>query len=233
MPNDEQLMVEELYKKYGSLILKYLKKNNGFSQENAEDILQETFIKVFLNIEKISKAKKQQAYIFAIARNTALARLEYIRALVTNNEKIEDIEKSIETAKKMDKQLCLQYCFQQVFNQYIHGNNEYIYPLVVTLDKCKYSINKIATIIYRTCNETKEILKSGKKEIEKYQDLNEYQQEHGLKSLCWLIIFLRTEGWRSKEIAKILNKTDDATRQTVTHCRHLMQPHMEICKNDC
>lgn len=59
------------------LILRYLKPIYGFvyryagNAQNAEDITQETFIKVWRNLKKYNKNKSFKSWIYTIAKNTA------------------------------------------------------------------------------------------------------------------------------------------------------------------
>ena len=60
------------------LISRYLKQIYNFSYgyvsntQDAEDITQETFVKVWRNIKKFNKSKKFKTWIFEIAKNTSI-----------------------------------------------------------------------------------------------------------------------------------------------------------------
>lgn len=61
---------EVLFNRYKDSIYKlYLTRTNGNS-DDADDLLQETFIKVFLNLEKYSTAFTFGQWVYTIARNT-------------------------------------------------------------------------------------------------------------------------------------------------------------------
>ncbi len=88
--DDRQLIISYLQGNEQSLeilIAKYLKIIYGFiygyvnDQAIAQDITQETFIKVWKNIQKFDKEKKFKSWIFAIAKNTALDYLKRKNAI--------------------------------------------------------------------------------------------------------------------------------------------------------
>lgn len=78
---DQQLIAAYLKgdeKSLEILIKRYLNPIYGFAyryvkdQQNAEDITQETFLKVWKNIKKYDKNKSFKAWIYTIAKNTVL-----------------------------------------------------------------------------------------------------------------------------------------------------------------
>ncbi len=79
--SDEKLIEQYLKGDEGSLeilIKKYLKPVYGFvfrytgNAADADDITQETFVKVWRNIKKFDRQKKFKTWLFTIAKNTAL-----------------------------------------------------------------------------------------------------------------------------------------------------------------
>ena len=79
--SDQELIINYLKgdeKALEVLISRYLKPVYGFvyrfagNEQDAEDITQETFVKVWGNIKKIDRQKSFKAWMFKIARNTAI-----------------------------------------------------------------------------------------------------------------------------------------------------------------
>lgn len=62
--------VGEIYATYGPMILRYLRRLIG-SQETAEDLLQDTFIKALQRWEQLKTRDHVRAWLFRIATNTA------------------------------------------------------------------------------------------------------------------------------------------------------------------
>jgi RNA polymerase sigma-70 factor (ECF subfamily) len=60
--------IATLYTELKSVLLNYIKTKVSDSQD-AEDILQDTFIKVALNLESVNRQEKLQSWIYSITRN--------------------------------------------------------------------------------------------------------------------------------------------------------------------
>ena len=67
---------EQLFKRYREGILQlYMQRTNG-NREDADDLLQETFVKVFLNLHRYNQDYTFGQWIYTIARNTFV---DYVR----------------------------------------------------------------------------------------------------------------------------------------------------------
>jgi len=60
--------IEELWKKFNTSLLNFIKSKIN-SNQDAEDILQDVFIKVSNNIHKLKDIKKVKSWVFTITRN--------------------------------------------------------------------------------------------------------------------------------------------------------------------
>ena len=72
--------LEVLIQRYLKPIYGFVYKYTGDSQE-AEDIAQETFVKVWRNLKKFKKQKNFKSWLFSIAKNTAIDFLKKKRAM--------------------------------------------------------------------------------------------------------------------------------------------------------
>jgi len=90
-PGDEQLVwlyikkknehaLEDLIKRYLPLIFTFTRNYTG-NQDNAADITQETFVKVWKNIKRFDQSKSFKTWIFTIAKHTAIDWLKKKNAL--------------------------------------------------------------------------------------------------------------------------------------------------------
>ena len=61
-----------LIKRYETKLLYYIKRITNVSHEDAEDILQETFIKVYLNLNGFDASLKFSSWIYRIAHNEVI-----------------------------------------------------------------------------------------------------------------------------------------------------------------
>lgn len=106
--SDEQLVnnylngggksLEELVRRYLPLIYNFSRRYSGNS-DNASDIAQDVFIKVWKNLKHFDSNKNFKSWIFAIAKNTALDWLKKKNAvpfsLLKENEEDENFEETI------------------------------------------------------------------------------------------------------------------------------------------
>jgi RNA polymerase sigma factor (sigma-70 family) len=259
--DEHKRQIERLYIEYGPIILGYLKNTFNIPKQQAENCLQDTFVKAISKIDSVKGAYGEKSYkcwIFEIAKNVAK---NYIKEpkLITNYERSQDNDKqyngddpfdNIEDAKnaaeefqdakivaeEMEKELCLQLCMKKALDKYIHDYPHALRPLLVTLSDKKFPIEEIAAIICQTVPETQEHLKRCRKEMKHYKDYSEYQKRHGLESLCLLIVVLKAIfDWNTKEIEQIIGKKSAATRKTGERCFKLMSDssYFKECWEDC
>ncbi len=95
--------ITEIYKTYSQRILLYLSRFVG--KDDAEDLMQDVFIKVFKSINSFNGSSQIYTWIYKIATNTAIDRLkdpkykneksrstslDYIEPLKTNEKALED-----------------------------------------------------------------------------------------------------------------------------------------------
>lgn len=94
--------------KYSEKILKYILRITNISQEEAEDLLQEVFIKVYQNINEFNKSLSFSSWIYRIAHNTTI---DYYRknkdkksiSLQTDDEDYVNLIELIESDKNIEK----------------------------------------------------------------------------------------------------------------------------------
>ena len=80
LKNKDDLAIEELVRRYLPLIFGFVKRYTG-NQDNASDITQETFVKVWKNIKNFDRTKSFKTWIFTIAKRTAIDELKKKKAL--------------------------------------------------------------------------------------------------------------------------------------------------------
>lgn len=79
---------EELIKRYLPMVFNYVKRYTG-NNDVASDITQETFVKAWKNIKKFDTSKNFKAWIFTIAKNTAINELKKKNAIPFSDNKFE------------------------------------------------------------------------------------------------------------------------------------------------
>ena len=70
--NEDHECFKYLFERYESRIKAYVKRITGASHEVVEDITQEVFVKIYLNIDKFNNSYKFSSWIYRIAHNQAV-----------------------------------------------------------------------------------------------------------------------------------------------------------------
>ena len=190
MSDDKTQKVEKLYQEYGRLVLRSLKLEFDLQLEEAEEILQETFLKAFSNIQRviggiifvrarggiIKPVLNENAWIFKIARNTALHFINQKKLMVTNQHGKDEDEEGNDffdglaspepgpgtTVDEDEQKICIVKCYRDILEKLCpHA----IYPLVIALCELETPVEKIADVIARSVPETEKLLKKCHKEM--------------------------------------------------------------------
>ena len=101
-----------LMERYEESLLRYIRRFSGVSKENAEDILQEVFIKVYRNLNDFDQDLSFSSWIYRIAHNETINQLKKINKektipLETDDEGvvslIDILENDVDIAKEVEK----------------------------------------------------------------------------------------------------------------------------------
>lgn len=86
----DEKAAEELIKRYYKPILRYCKRQ-CFNLEKAEDLTQETFLKLFKNLSGYKEKKKFKAYLYTIANHVCIDESRKMKECsLENEEEIQD-----------------------------------------------------------------------------------------------------------------------------------------------
>lgn len=69
-----------LMKRYENKLLSYIKRISGVGTEDAQDLLQEVFIKVYRNINNFNRDLKFSSWIYGIARNHVISNFRKLKS---------------------------------------------------------------------------------------------------------------------------------------------------------
>lgn len=107
----DQLAFEELIKRYEIKLFNYIKRISSLSKEDAEDVLQEVFIKVYRNLNDFDTSLKFSSWIYRITHNEVITNFRKFSArpkifdLDTNDEILENIKSDFDIEKDLDLSL--------------------------------------------------------------------------------------------------------------------------------
>ncbi len=96
----DEKAAEELIKRYYTSILHYCK-NHCFNQEKAEDLTQETFLKLFKNLSGYKGKRRFRAYLYTIANHLCIDESRKIEVYPLDDEEV--IEESDEMSRIEDR----------------------------------------------------------------------------------------------------------------------------------
>ena len=82
-----------LTKRYESKLLFYIMRISKFSREDAEDVLQEVFIKTYYNLNGFDKELKFSSWIYRIAHNESVSAIRKKVVRPTISLEVEDLER--------------------------------------------------------------------------------------------------------------------------------------------
>ncbi len=100
--SDEELVKKSLqdidyfaciYERYEQKLIRYILRISSFSVEEAEDVLQEAFIKAWRNLNEFNKDLKFSSWIYRIVRNTTIT--EWKKTKSKGRDKKQDIDEEL------------------------------------------------------------------------------------------------------------------------------------------
>ena len=102
----DEKAAEELIKRYYTSILRYCKRH-CFDLEKAEDLTQETFLKLFRNLSGYKGKRKFKAYLYTIANRLCIDESRRIKVYSLENE--EEIRCECDEMRRMEDRSEINY----------------------------------------------------------------------------------------------------------------------------
>jgi RNA polymerase sigma-70 factor, ECF subfamily len=107
--------VAAIYSEFHQTLLSFIR-GKIRSKEDAEDIVQNVFIKISSNIQKLADEEKLQSWIFAITRN---AIIDYYRTNASKKNASQDLDENIIEESALDSTKGLEQCMSKMINKRI------------------------------------------------------------------------------------------------------------------
>ncbi len=102
----DERAAEELIKRYYTPVLHYCKRQ-CFNQEKAEDLTQETFLKLFKNLSGYKGKRKFKAYLYTIANHLCIDESRKIKECSLENE--EEIRDEYDGMRRIEDKSEIEY----------------------------------------------------------------------------------------------------------------------------
>jgi len=100
-----------LIQRYEEKLLRYIIRISGLNRHEAEDVLQEVFIKVYRNLNDFDKDLKFSSWIYRITHNQVISNYRKIKsrpesiALDIDSDILENLASELNTEREVDKKL--------------------------------------------------------------------------------------------------------------------------------
>ena len=98
-----------LFERYEKKLIRYILRISSFSEEEANDVLQEAFLKIWKNLNKFDDSLKFSSWIYRIVHNTTITEWKKSKSygkdqqIKIDNELFENLPEGIDLVKKFQK----------------------------------------------------------------------------------------------------------------------------------
>ena len=157
-----------LTKRYEAKLLSYILKISNVSKEEAEDVLQEIFIKVYYNLNSFDRKLKFSSWIYRIAHNQVISNFRRIKArpeaatFDVKDEIIKNIAFAFDVREEIDYKI-----FRKKIEKLLNNiDNKYREVLVLHLLEEK-SGQEISDILKKRIGTVYSLISRGKKILKK------------------------------------------------------------------
>ncbi len=180
--SDEQLVVlslenhlafSVLVDRYKDRLLNFIRRLSGLGVEDAQDILQESFLKVYLNLNSFDNDLKFSSWIYAITRNQIISNYRKIKVRPEGNSiKIdENLLERLVFDFNIEKELDIKILNKQIFLVLDEIKSKWKEILILRFFEEK-DYNEISDIIKKPTGTVASMLNKAKKEFkDKYQEI--------------------------------------------------------------
>lgn len=157
-----------LTKRYESKLLRYIMRISKFSHEDAEDVLQDVFIKTYYNLNEFNSELKFSSWIYRIAHNQTISEIRKKVSRPSVPFKKEDIDR-FEDAFDMVKEIDNSFDREVIDKVLSHLDEKYSEVLILRfLDEKDYI--EISDILKKPVSTVGNLIARGKVIFEKEYD---------------------------------------------------------------
>jgi len=154
--------------RYKRKLLNYIIRISGFRLEEAEDVLQDVFIKVYRNLNDFDASLKFSSWIFRIAHNEAISAFRknkirpHFNALELNDEIANKIASDFDIKKRIDEKL-----LRQKVDQTLSDMDQKYREVIVLKFLEEKDYREISDIIKKPMGTVASLMNRAKKEFKK------------------------------------------------------------------
>lgn len=159
---------DEIVKRYENKLFVYLKNLTNQPTEEIEDLLQEVFIKSYINLQSFDSKKKFSSWIYRIAHNQAV---DFIKHKQFKKQIIDDNEEFIDNKEKLIEELEIEHEQERLIQSRITLLNLKYREVIILFyfenksyeeisDILHIPVSHVGVLIFRARKELKNKLKS-------------------------------------------------------------------------
>lgn len=173
---DAEGALRGLYDKYRKRLLRFLV-HQGASEDAAEEIVQDTFLKVWKSAESFRQDAKASSWIHTIAKNGLISRARRASPVAFMDEEALQASEAVYrennatacllAVRSQDAQTALQECYEHAYGQFagqFPGCAEALNRVV----QDGWSIDEVAAMLQRTNGATREFLSQCRKKLKRF-----------------------------------------------------------------
>ena len=165
----------ELIERYQNKIYRYVKRISSFSDDYVNDILQEVFIKTYMNLNNFDISLKFSSWIYRIAHNETISFVrknkKHIESTLFPDDSMEEFSADIHIEKQFTEEE-----HSEIVRKAIKSLSQK-YQDVIMLKYFEYkSYDEISDIIQKPPGTVATWINRAKKEIQKFLKENQYQE---------------------------------------------------------
>jgi RNA polymerase sigma-70 factor, ECF subfamily len=170
---DSHLDFSVLVDRYKLKILNFICRMSGMSREDAQDVLQDVFLKVYLNLNSFDSDLKFSSWLYSIARNQIISNYRKTKVRSEGNSvKIDEILiERLAFDFNIEKELDIKILNRQIFSVLDKLKDKWREILVLRFFEEK-DYDEISDIIKKPAGTVASMLNKAKKEFkDKYQEI--------------------------------------------------------------
>jgi RNA polymerase sigma-70 factor (ECF subfamily) len=157
--------------RYKSKLFNYIRRITSVRDEDVEDLLQEIFLKVYLNLNDFDSGLKFSSWIYAIARNQVISNHRRLNARAEGHSVTleDDGVQKIMSSFNMEKELDKLYLKEKVEKVLFHLHEKYREVLILKFIEEK-NYQEISDIIKKPMGTVGSLMNKAKSEFKKELD---------------------------------------------------------------
>lgn len=168
---ENHLSFSILINRYENKLLNFIRRMSGLSEDDARDVLQDVFLKVYLNLNSFDDDLKFSSWIYSITRNQIISNHRKLKVRPEGNSvKIDqELIEKLAFDFNIEKEIDLKIMNEQIFSILNELKDKWKEVLVLKFFEEK-DYNEISDIIKKPTGTVASMINKAKKEFKDYYE---------------------------------------------------------------